>query len=80
MVSVFGMVERTPERKLVLKVVEKRNAETLLPIIKRKRYVLEGLIVLTDCWRAYNGINELVFEHGTVNHSLNYVRLNLEWN
>ena len=71
-VWVFGMVERTDERKLVLKIVEKRDAATLLPIIKSS--VIEGSIVLTDCWRAYNRIQEeLGLIHGTVNHSLNYV-------
>ena len=66
-VWVFGLVERTPERKLVVRVVEKRDAETLLPIIRN--CVLEGSIVLTDCWRAYNGIStQLGLTHGTVNH------------
>ena len=63
---------RTDERKLVLKIVEIRDAATVLPIIKSS--VIEGSIVLTDCWRAYNRIQEeLGLIHGTVNHSLNYV-------
>ena len=71
-VWVFGLVERTLERRLVVKVVEKRDAATLLPIIRG--CVLPGSTVLTDCWRAYNGIeSELGLEHGTVNHSVNYV-------
>jgi hypothetical protein len=32
-VWVFGLVERTPERRLVVKIVEKRDAATLLPIV-----------------------------------------------
>mgnify|MGYP003430943711 CR=1 FL=1 len=71
-VWVFGLVERTLERRLVVKVVEKRDAATLLPIIRG--CVLPGSTVLTDCWRAYNGIeSKLGLEHGTVNHSINYV-------
>jgi len=71
-VWVFGLVERTPERRLVVRIVEKRDAATLLPIIRSS--VLEGSIVLTDCWRAYNGIqSELGLAHETVNHSENFV-------
>jgi hypothetical protein len=71
-VWVFGLVERTPERRLVVKIVEKRDAATLLAIIRSS--VLNGSIILTDCWRAYNGIeSELGVAHETVNHSENFV-------
>ena len=45
-------------------VVEKRNAETLLPI--RQRHA-------SDEWRAYSKLEELGNKYYTVNHSKNYV-------
>ena len=54
-----------------LQLVEKRDAETLLPIIAR--VVQPGSIVRSDQWRAYSRISELGYQHQTVNHSLNFV-------
>ena len=59
----FWLVERTLERRLVVKIVEKRDAATLLPIIRG--CVVPGSTVLNDCWRAFNGIeSELGLEYG----------------
>lgn len=53
--------------------VENRNAETLLNLIRQ--YVQPGSIVVTDLWRAYNGIDQMPenFTHWTVNHSENFI-------
>ena len=55
-------------------VVEKRDARTLIPILRR--FVRPGSIIISDCWKAYNRIPEIqeagfyYYEHMTVNHSV----------
>ena len=71
---VFGIVDVTQQPALgYMKIVSKRDAATLLPIISQ--HVLPGTIVLSDEWRAYNRINTLplVVAHRTVDHSVNFV-------
>ncbi|KAG0439493.1 hypothetical protein DMUE_2396 [Dictyocoela muelleri] len=53
--------------------VERRDAETLLPIISR--VCRPGSIIHTDEWAAYNGLTVLGFEHKTVCHRRNFVTL-----
>ena len=67
-VWVLGGVERTPQRKVFLTYVEKRDAPTLLSIISQ--HVLEGTIIYTDMWASYRDLEALGFRHSTVNHSL----------
>lgn len=62
---------------------KRSEADTLLPLIMK--YIKPGSIIHSDCWKAYNWINNLtnpdydVFEipqhyiHKTVNHSIEYV-------
>uniref|UniRef100_A0A182F483 DDE_Tnp_IS1595 domain-containing protein n=1 Tax=Anopheles albimanus TaxID=7167 RepID=A0A182F483_ANOAL len=47
--------------------VERRDKDTLHPIIVRN--VAEQSPIMTDCWRAYYGLINQGFTHGTVNHS-----------
>jgi len=47
---VFGLVERGSCRCALIP-IEKRNADTLLPLIHE--YVLPGTVVMSDCWAAY---------------------------
>lgn len=70
---VFGLVDRSTSPALgVMKIVEKRDASTLLPIIKQ--HVIPGTKVVSDEWKAYNHVDDLPgIEHGTVNHSKNFV-------
>ncbi|CAC5389964.1 unnamed protein product [Mytilus coruscus] len=63
---VFGLVEKG-SRKVILKIVEKRNRSTLLPIIKEN--VAVGAHINSDCWAAYNTLGKEGFVHKTVNHS-----------
>ena len=56
---------------MFLEKVERRNKETLIPIIEK--YVAKGTNIITDCWAAYNGLSEIGYEHETVNHSENFV-------
>ena len=67
-VWVLGVVERTPDRKIKLIVVNDRSKETLEE--KLKESIEENSIVYTDGWRGYNGLGLLFSSHGLVNHSL----------
>lgn len=70
-VWVLGGVEKTPERKIFLVPVERRNRETIENIISNN--VHEGSIIHTDMWRGYIGLSELEYTHRTVNHSRVFV-------
>lgn len=75
----FGGVERGSADKCFLVPVERRNAQTLLPIIAR--HVLQGSTIVSDGWAAYGGIDnirmiisqEQAYSHLVVNHSENFV-------
>lgn len=67
---VFGAFERG-SKKLLLFPVEKRNAQTLTPIIQR--HILPGTTIYSDEWRAYSHLGELGYTHATVNHSEHFV-------
>ena len=61
-------VERTNERRVFIKVLDNRSAETLNRLIDEN--VELGSIVYTDMWKGYSQVHDtLGFEHGTVNHS-----------
>lgn len=70
---VFGGYE--PRRKVGFLVpVRKRNARTLLPLIKR--YIRRGSVIVSDEWKAYSGIRRMrgmLYQHRTVNHSQFFV-------
>ena len=48
-----------------------RNKETLEGLVQK--YVEPGTTIYTDLWRGYNGLCNLGYSHGTVNHSTNFV-------
>jgi len=63
---VFGGICRETKECFIV-CVPNRSADTLLPIIQRK--IRPGSRIISDCWAAYNRIQEdLGFEHLTVNH------------
>ena len=72
-VWVFGMVDCTASPAVgFMQIVERRNAETLLPIIQR--HVRLGTLVYSDQWAAYNNVGNIPgLQHQTVNHSLFFV-------
>ena len=70
-VWIIGGVEKTPERKLFLRIIESRDAITLRKIIMR--HVRCGSIIITDCWRGYLNLEELGYTHLSVNHTENFV-------
>ncbi|KAG0781321.1 hypothetical protein G6F57_012243 [Rhizopus arrhizus] len=69
-VWVVGGVEKTPERKCFLVVVNNRNTETTDSIIQN--FVADGSIVHTNCWRAYENMVNLGMNliNRTVNHNV----------
>lgn len=70
MLGIFD-IQYEPSRPY-LQLVRRRNATTLLPIIRRK--VRPGTIVRSDQWAAYNRIQrDLGLIHETVNHSVSFV-------
>lgn len=68
---VFGGICRETGECFMFAVPD-RSAATLMPIITAN--IRPGTTVLSDQWRAYNGIALLPgYTHETVNHSLNFV-------
>ncbi|CAI6358935.1 unnamed protein product [Macrosiphum euphorbiae] len=66
---VFGGVERGTN-KCFLVPVEKRDKTTLLNIIKE--WILPGTTIISDCWKAYDCLNDEGYVHFKVNHSINF--------
>ena len=62
----FGGWHHNTERGF-MEVVEKRDANTLIPIIQR--WVKPGTKIHSDCWKAYSSLESLGYEHVMVNHS-----------
>ena len=69
---VIGGVERAAERRVFAEVVEKRDAATLIKVVRRR--VAPGSTVHSDLWKAYKAIHSAAhLEHRTVNHSRHFV-------
>ncbi|KCZ80139.1 hypothetical protein H312_02471, partial [Anncaliia algerae PRA339] len=60
---------RTKESILVP--VERRDANTLIPIILK--YIMPRSIIVSDAWPAYLNISNHGYNHFVVNHSENFV-------
>lgn len=67
---ILGGIERE-SKKCFLVPVNARNKETLYPIITE--WVRPGTTIITDSWRAYDGLDKIGFVHLKVNHSRNFV-------
>ncbi|XP_022161700.1 uncharacterized protein LOC111027609 [Myzus persicae] len=69
---IFGGIEQ--ESGLCFLVpVERRDKVTLLSLIKD--WILPGTCIISDCWKAYDCLEEEGFRHLTVNHSIQFVNL-----
>lgn len=68
---VLGGVERGDCTKIFAVVVEKRDADTLIPIIQQM--VLPGTTIITDCWRSYSSLANMDYEYLKINHSVEFV-------
>ena len=64
-----GICRETKEMFLVS--VEKRDKNTLLPIIKER--IKQGTTIVSDGWAAYKTLNSEGYSHQVVNHSKNVV-------
>lgn len=69
---VFGGIEEE-SRKIFMVPVEKRNRETLIPIIQK--FILPGTIIISDYWKAYDILDEIDYVHLKVNHSIEFVNI-----
>ena len=69
---VFGGVERGIN-KWFFKVVDKRNKDTLLPIIQD--WVLLGSVIISNCRKTYDCLKDYDYELLHINNSLHYKHL-----
>ena len=67
---VLGGIERGTDN-IFLEVVARRDTNTLLSVIQRN--VLPGTDIYTDEWAAYSSLSANGYQHGTVNHSYNFI-------
>lgn len=83
---VFGGIERDSGECFMVP-VERRDKETLLPIIKN--WILPGTTIMSDCWKAYDCLTDEGYMHQKVNHSIEFVdsqsgactnRIEASWN
>ena len=68
-VWIFGIISRATN-SLILYPVDRRDEETLLPLIKK--HVALGARIFSDSWPAYRDLNDEGFEHFTVCHKSNF--------
>lgn len=66
---VFAGVQRGTN-KCFMQVVQQRDKETLLDVIKK--YIRPGTTVISDCWKAYGCLQDESFLQLSVNRSLNF--------
>lgn len=65
---VLGLIENDSEDlRLVLCPNNKRGEVDLIPIIEK--HVAMGTEIHTDCWKAYDKLNQMGYIHKRVNHS-----------
>lgn len=72
-VWVFGMLDMNTN-KILMEVVSKRDADTLLPIIQTT--VTKGTTIWSYQWKSYDGLTSIGYPHETVNHSVSFVAPN----
>ena len=70
-VWVFGACDARKGGDVYMVPVIRRDSNTLVPIIQS--WCPPGCIINSDCWVAYNNLDNYGFEHYTVNHSQNFV-------
>ncbi|KAF8384232.1 hypothetical protein PRIPAC_73374, partial [Pristionchus pacificus] len=68
-VWIFGGQERGDKTKMFCCIVEKRDKETLLPLIEEN--IAPGSRIISDGWKSYFDIGQLPsgYHHDVVNHT-----------
>ena len=51
--------------------VEDRTKDTLVSLIEK--WIAKGSVIISDCWKSYDCLSSLGYEHKTVNHSEHFV-------
>ena len=64
--EVPGCSECHDRRRPILKIVSRRTASHLMPLIKK--HVRRGSSIISDGWRSYHHLQDEGFNHQTVNH------------
>ena len=68
---VFGGIDTETKGIFLIPCPEnKRNADTLIPLIER--WIKPGTTIISDFWKAYDKIDETRFNHLKVNYWLSY--------
>ncbi len=67
---VLGGVE-SDSKNCFVELVPNRTKESLLEVIRRR--VKPGTLIITDCWASYVGLENIGYDHLTVNHTYNFV-------
>jgi transposase-like protein len=67
---IFGMVEKTQERKIIMLPIHDRSAETLQRLITK--YIHPESIIYSDMWGGYRSLSNLNWDHQMVNHKLHF--------
>ena len=67
---IFGGIEMGSKKSFFVH-VEDRSRATLLRVIKE--WVAPGTTIVSDCWKAYDCLEDEGFHHLVVNHSMNFV-------
>lgn len=65
---ILGIISEEERGRVVLEVIEGRDHESIIPIIKK--HVAPGTTIKTDCLATYDILKRLGFNHAPVNHSL----------
>lgn len=68
---IFGAIDcQTNEMRLEICPENKRDRETLIPLIKK--HIAPDTTIFSDCWRVYEILGS-GYEYLSVNHSINFV-------
>lgn len=64
------MVERTPERRIVILPLQNRNKNTCNMFLRR--FVNKNSNIYSDGWKGYNDVKTYFNQHEVVNHKMHF--------
>lgn len=67
---IFGGRETENKKNIFMVPVHDRKKDTLIRLIKK--YIAKGSTIHSDCWKAYNELQNMGYKHVTVNHSQHF--------